>query len=76
MLTGTISSTLAWFLIDPSHNSGPDMDAGIYGFNGFLIGEAMGNFVSSGSSEDGSFGIISSSNPFLLCLVGVLFRLR
>ena len=51
---GAVSSTLSMLLVDPK-NTGA-LDAGLYGFNGFLVGEAMGNFVSTGEDFDGSFG--------------------
>ena len=43
-----------WYAVDPD-NVGA-LDAGLYGFNGFLVGEAMGNFISAGKNFDGAFG--------------------
>ena len=53
-VAGAVCSTLSMLLVDPK-NTGT-LDAGLYGFNGFLVGEAIGNFVSTGESFGGSVG--------------------
>lgn len=75
---GTICGTLSMLVVDPL-NVGA-LDAGLYGFNGFLVGEAMSNFVSAGDDFDGSFGVIilvvilSLSSTFLQRALGNLLK--
>jgi len=56
---GAVCSTLAIFIVDGSNKTA--LNIGLYGFNGFLVGEAMGNFVSAGNNFDGAFGTTRTS---------------
>ncbi len=74
---GTISSTLSAYIFYPEGDAG--LALGLYGFNGFLVGEAMGNFVSCGANFDGTFGACCSlirkiiiTCAFFFCLVFLL----